>query len=204
MNEDFNFMVTPLVFNVILKLNTEGDACCIDKVYGVSQANEEGIIQNGVITKINTLFPSKKSSKKGGTKGGIQLIKLKKNKNSDKHNTLNVEIEVTFEDKYGKSYKNVQCVQLDNDDEEENVNDMIESKNYFDNTGIRKGILLCKYVELMMQWMESENGDILNVNDEYKKKFIEFMKHYQAEMKQLNDDDLQKELDLMKKLVNNQ
>ena len=36
MNDDFDFMVNPLVFNISLKLISEGDECCIDKIYGSS------------------------------------------------------------------------------------------------------------------------------------------------------------------------
>ena len=177
MNADFNYMVSPLVFNVVLRLKSEGGGLCIEKVYGTSAASEEGMVKTGEITKINTLFPSKKSKVKGGTKGGIQLIKLKNNNENGKG--FNVEIEVSFEDKYGREYKNNQFVTFETDEEDEN--DMIESNNYYDNTGIRKGILLCKYAELMMDWMqyEQDNGDnnnnTLRVNDKYKKLFKEFM-----------------------------
>eukprot|EP01084_Bolivina_argentea_P035194 65288_1 len=143
MDDEFEFMVTPLVFNVCLRLKSEGNSCKIEKVYGSSVQNEESIIKNGEITKIKTLFPSKKSKLKGGTKGGIQLILIKKSDENNSDN-INVEIEVTFEDKYGKMYKNEQCVMFESDNN--NVdNDMIENddendgnNNYFDNIGIRK------------------------------------------------------------------
>ena len=58
-------MVTPLVFNVCLKLICDGNICEIEKVYGCSNDKENNIINNGEITKIYTLFPSKKSNKNG-------------------------------------------------------------------------------------------------------------------------------------------
>jgi len=206
MDDDFDFMVNPLVFNVSLRVKAEGNACCIQKVYGTTKEREEGIIQNGEITKINTLFPSKKSKEKGGgTKGGIQLIKLRKNENEneqEKEKKMNVEIQVTFEDKYGAIYNNVQYVTFEG--EEKNKNDMIESNDYYDNTGIRKGILLCKYAELMMEWIQNDSNtlNVLTVSEKYKNLFAQFLMHFEREMKELKDPDLQKEVNLIRKLVN--
>ena len=72
MDKQFVYMVTPLVFDVVLRLKCEGNSCQIDKVYGSN--NSEDIIKNGKITKINTLFPSKKCDDTGEIQGGILLI----------------------------------------------------------------------------------------------------------------------------------
>ncbi len=37
MDEQFEYMVTPLVFDVSLKLRCEGNSCRIDKIYGSKQ-----------------------------------------------------------------------------------------------------------------------------------------------------------------------
>eukprot|EP01084_Bolivina_argentea_P264973 449018_1 len=202
MNEDFEFMVTPLVFNVLLTLKSEGNTCCIEKVYGASPQKEGEMISTGEITSINTLFPSKQSKAKGGTKGGIQLIKLKPNEDANKE--FNVVIEVTFEDKYGTRYKNQQLVHFGGAIATKNDADMIENdeSNFYDNKGIRKAILLCKYGELLMEWMKHEEGRrALHMDDEYKNKFNAFIPYFEQEMKQCEDDELQKELDLLRKLV---
>ena len=34
MNEEFKFMVTPLVYNFVLTLMAEGNSCCIEQVFG--------------------------------------------------------------------------------------------------------------------------------------------------------------------------
>src|SRR3989338_6924606 len=54
MDDEFEYMVTPLVFNLLLKLDSPGFE--IEKVYGSPEANEA----TGEIMKVNTLFPSKK------------------------------------------------------------------------------------------------------------------------------------------------
>eukprot|EP01083_Nonionella_stella_P050872 135187_1 len=203
MDEDFEFMVSPLVFNVRLTLMSEGNECCIDKVYGsaVSSEEEEERMKSGQIMKINTLFPSKQSDEKGGTKGGIQLIKLK-----DANKGLNVELEVSYEDKYGNCFKNKQCVVFKTDISDGDHSDMIEDKDFYDNTGIRKGILLCKYVELLRNWIEYEkqqtNTQSLRVNDEYKTKFQNFKQYFAKQMQECDDKALEKELKILEKLAN--
>ena len=105
----------------------------------------------------------KKSKDAGETKGGIQLIKLV---NHDKDNdNINVTLEVTFEDRNGKEYKNTQNVSF-NPPKAKLINNMIEHDendendekemeiDFYDNLGIRKTILLCKYVDLMRQWIK--------------------------------------------------
>lgn len=201
MDEDFEYMVTPLVFNVSLKLTAEGGACCIDRVYGASKEREESMIGNGEITKIHTLFPSKKSAKEGGTKGGIQLIKLKANGQGDAN--MNVQIEVSFEDKNGKKYRNEQSLCHEVDDKGDD--DMVEEADFFENSGIRKGILLCRYTEILNEWMEFErlhrDDNALSVSGKYKEILGQFVPLFESEMKECNDENLQKELDLLLKLV---
>eukprot|EP01083_Nonionella_stella_P017483 48924_1 len=198
MDNEFEFMVTPLVFNVSLRLNAEGDACGIDKIYGSASATDN---EHNIITQIDTLFPSRKIG--GKTKGGVQLIKLKRN-DLNKSDHINVEIEVRFEDRNNKEHVNKQVVTFDtqsvaaNDDMIENDEDM---NVFYDNLGIRKAILLVKYVELMMQWIDENDGSVC-VDDKYKKLFEDCLDKFQAEMKICNDKDLQKEIDIITTLLN--
>ncbi|MFC2068387.1 VWA domain-containing protein [Chloroflexota bacterium] len=62
MDDEFEYMVTPLVFN--LQLTLEADGWEIEKVYGSPEANEA----TGELMRVNTLFPSKREE--GETKGG--------------------------------------------------------------------------------------------------------------------------------------
>eukprot|EP01083_Nonionella_stella_P086944 241717_1 len=208
MDEEFDYMVTPLVFDVVLTLKCEGNVCQIDKVYGSDE-----MVKTGEIIRMDTLFAAKRRSeeKGGGVKGGIQIIKLKKRGDSEEQN-MNVEIEVSYEDRNGKRYKNEQMVALVSPPQQHNYkNDMIETDdndddahNFYDNLGIRKGILLCKYVELITAWIEnrSVSDNQLMINTKYKKLFIAFEKHFKKEMKMCGDEALQKEVDLMQILIN--
>eukprot|EP01084_Bolivina_argentea_P282947 484466_1 len=213
MDKEFEHMVTPLVFNVLLKLNCEGNSISIEKVYGSSNDEENNIIKNGEVIKISTLFPAPRSEEEGGTAGGIQLIKFKRNSNGNDH--INVNVIVTFEDRNGKEYKNEQCVtfeipktyknhvfnndMIESDDEEEKEDDF--DVNFYDNNGIRKAILLCKYASLMISWISTVNmaGTPLQIDGLHKNKFVDFLDHFQKEMKLCGDKSLDKEVKIMKK-----
>ena len=88
MVDEFEFMVTPLVFDLSLKLDADGYT--IKKVYGSPEADQS----TGEIMKVNTLFPSKVED--GQTKGGIILLKLEKT--SDDGRIL---LQTSYEDRNG-------------------------------------------------------------------------------------------------------
>lgn len=68
MDEEFELMVTPLVFD--LQLAFASGSFAIDKVYGSPEANQA----TGVLMFVSTLFPSKVEN--GETRGGVVLLKL--------------------------------------------------------------------------------------------------------------------------------
>ncbi|MDY0194519.1 MAG: VWA domain-containing protein [Sulfurovaceae bacterium] len=214
LDDEFEYMVTPLVYDLSLKL--ESKAYAIDAVYGSPDASKA----TGEIMKINTLFPSKKSEE--ATKGGVVLLKLKKMKSIDGDIILNV----TYKDQDGISHSNKQQVVIENSQ----------------NSGIRKAILVSDYVNLMKNWLIDSRADChdqpkwvnqkplilqkrvleypsthqmylmisewerascpVKVSDGYKKLFSVFAKYYEGQMKTLKDDSLNIELDIVKQLIN--
>ena len=98
------------MMNVCLKLKCEGNSCKIEKVYGSKNCKEKEILLNGEIIKIDTLFASKPSKETRRAKGGVQLIKLKRNDIDNGAKDIKVELEVAFEDIPGKLYKNMKNV----------------------------------------------------------------------------------------------
>lgn len=92
LDEEFDFMVTPLVFDLSLTLTSNK----IEAIYGTPDAKRS----NGKIMYVNTLFPSKNSDHM--IKGGIILIKVTDIKN--------LNLSVSYKDRTGKSYKNSQHV----------------------------------------------------------------------------------------------
>jgi Ca-activated chloride channel homolog len=155
LDEDFDYMVTPLVFDLNLKLDAQGWE--IEKVYGSPEADEA----TGEIMKVNTLFPSKTEG--GETKGGLVLLKLRKT-GEDGGDTLiadnsrRLTLKVSYEDRNGKKDSDEKTIEFRNDSlltKESNEKESNEVERY-DNTGIRKGILLSRYADLMKSWATDE------------------------------------------------
>ena len=142
MGEQFEYMVTPLVFD--LNLNLKSDDYNIEMVYGSDSSKE----QKGNLMKVNTLFPSK-SSEKGEIKGGVVLVKLKEKK-ENKNGKL--ELEVSYKDRNGKEYNNSQTINFNKNKTEE----------FYDNSGIRKAIVLTRYVNVLKSWILYERTEDKN------------------------------------------
>lgn len=213
MDDEFEYMVTPLVFNLNLNLDAEGYK--IEKVYGSPEANEA----TGEIMKVNTLFPSKKEDKE--TRGGIVILKLKKISPN-----ANLKLKVSYENRLGKVDTNEVAVKLES-----------KTPDFYENTGIRKGILLSRYADLMKNWINDEKESYtkqqpikpavnkiegivippdfeepqlgrwerrstpLRVSQEYKDLIKEFKIYFESEMNVIGDNTLSKEITVMKKLT---
>ncbi len=130
MTDEFEFMVTPLVFDLTLHLDSEGYE--ITDVYGSPEADQA----TGQLVRINTLFPSKVSD--GETRGGIVLIKLKKISDD-----ATITLTAGYQDRDGRPDSSTVTVSIDDE-------------QHYDNTGIRKGIVLVRYAELMKNWIYDE------------------------------------------------
>lgn len=214
--EEFDYMITPLVFDLDLKLKSNDFE--IEAVYGSDTVNKS----NGSIMHINTLFPSA-SNESGEVKGGIVILKLKKKGNG---NSLVLET----------TYKNAEKV-VDNDIQ--NVEFDIKDEDYYDNTGIRKGIALARYVNVMKKWIDSEraminsddNNDIkiirncyydeenierifenytsqyerksvkLNITEENKEKIKQLESYMRCELEYLENENFDKEFEILNKLI---
>ena len=215
MGEQFEYMVTPLVFD--LSLNLKSDDYNIEMVYGSDSLNA----QKGNFMKVNTLFPSK-ASEQGEVKGGIVLVKLKEKK--EKTNGK-IELEVSYKDRNGKEYKNTQTINF------------IKNKNeeFYDNSGIRKAIVLTRYANILKNWilfertedkkfMVGKNKGIvdlfytedevlkilgeyermpvkLKVSEEYKEIFRNMKDYILKENKEIMDDTLLKEIEILDLLI---
>ncbi|MBU0976168.1 VWA domain-containing protein, partial [Patescibacteria group bacterium] len=210
MDEGFEYMVTPLVFNLFLQLDAEGFD--IQKVYGSPEANEA----TGEIMKVNTLFPSR--TVEGEIKGGIIILKLRKISNN-----YSLSLKSSYEDREGKADGDEQEIVFGN-----------EKADYYQNLGIRKGVLLSRYADLMKNWVIDEReaysrkADVANprVTEEigisvpadvelgqwerqsiplqvaavYKDFIKKFEAYFKQEMNFLGDETLEQEVEVMEKL----
>jgi len=205
MDDEFEYMVTPLVFNLRLRLEAEGWE--IEKVYGSPEADEA----TGELMKVNTLFPSEKEE--GQTRGGLILLKLKKLAEGN-----SLKLGVTYEDRNGNEDGSDTTVLLADKEPE-----------FFENNGIRKGIVLARYADLAKNWIideqehahfsrpwepsvDREDGIIapppmlskwerqslpLTVSPGYQELFKEFSTYFAKEMEAIGDDTLEQELDIL-------
>ncbi len=219
--DDFNFMVTPLVFD--LELTVTSDNYVIDGVFGSPEAE----LATGKIMQIKTLFPS--ASEDTQIKGGVVLVKLKRNSNAGNASEP-IELTVRYKDRNGTQYTTTDIVRFTNE------------KYGYANDGIRKAILLADYVSLMKNWLLDQNKTCndhvisspprpvplfarsglinpdtrkeramiatwerrscpLSVSEGYGKLFTLFRGHFAAESKILGDGQLQQERDVLNQLI---
>jgi len=220
MDEGFDYMVTPLVFDLKLQLESKGFE--IEKVYGSPEADKA----TGQIMYVNTLFPSK--TEDGQTKGGVVLLKLKKIDEDSQ-----IKLSASYKDRNGKA-----------DQSEENVTFKDSDEDYYFNSGVRKAIVLARYANLLQDWLIDENrghdkpipvdcpiimerdrhiiipehpfippcmpdpilgqwerqSDPLKVSNHYEEIFSDFSKYFDSEMKEIGDGSLDKEYNILVKL----
>ena len=213
MGEEFEYMVTPLVFD--LELNLKSADYEIAKVYGSDTANKE----NGNIMKVNSLFPSKTTSN-GEVKGGVILLKL--NKKNEKASG-NINLSVSYKDRDGKEFSNSKDVI------------MAEQNEHYDNTGIRKAIVLTRYANTLKNWIiyertgeqrfiiiptigimdfdytedqirvmlgRNERTSVnIKVSDTYKNVFNTIKQYILNENNELKDENLKQEIEILEKLT---
>ena len=198
MDEEFKFMVTPLVFNFVLTLMAEGNSCCIEEVFG-SGDDEKAIVDNGEVMNVKSMFPSQ-HDENDQVKGGVVVLKLKNDVNGKKDVSYNMEIKSTYKDIDNKEYKLENNIMFGGG--EENLN-LKKDEEYYDNSGIRKSLLLVRYVQILKLWMkyQKKQNDKNKVTEEYKSIFKQFIEYFQAEMKVIGDKSLEKELKILNQLV---
>ena len=213
LDEEFDYMVTPLVYDLNLKLNSPSYE--IVAVYGSPDAKSA----TGEIMYVNTLFPSPTNTE--GTRGGVILLKLKKRYPSND----SLKLTVSYHDRMGKAYTSTKVANF-----KEGI--------YHDNASIQKAILLSSYVDLMknfsLDMRKGCNDKVsypafaslkrtcglyppmrpiypqvstwerkscpLYVSDGYKKILGLFTKHFEKEKRVIGDESLSKELTLLRSL----
>lgn len=123
--DEFEFMVTPMIFDLALTLKAPGFR--ISQVIGSPEAD----MATGRIMHVKTLFPA--PTDENGTRGGIILLRLEKlNDNPE------ITLTVNYEDRSGH-------------EDEVNSTFVITAAEpeHFDDAGIRKGVLLARYADLI-------------------------------------------------------
>lgn len=210
MDEGFDFMVTPLVFDLVLEADADGFD--IEQVYGSPEADAA----TGELMRVNTLFPS--LTRNGETKGGVILLKLKKTGSEPE-----LDLRVSYKDRAGTSHESSATVTIDS------------TGAHYDNAGIQKAVWLARYADLLKDWMietrrethwwtsdeplvSEEDGitvppDVtgsrweqtsvrLEVNEAYQKFFASFHEAFAREVDEIGDPSLDRELQTLDILKN--
>ena len=211
MVDEFELMVTPLVFD--LELNLEADGYEIEEVYGSPEADQA----TGEIMRVSTLFPSR--TEDGQTRGGIILLKLERVSDD-----AILVLSTTYESVDGEAGEVRMAVGIGPHD-----------RDYYENTGVWKGVLLARYADLMKAWILDERAALagapvvrpsfyddgihvpdhdgwalgqwerqsapLQVSDHYREAFSEFRGYFDAEAAAIGDEALRQELEVLARLA---
>jgi Ca-activated chloride channel family protein len=206
LDDEFDYMVTPLVFDLSLTLETTGYD--ILKVYGSPEANQS----TGEIMHVRTLFPSKVDG--GETRGGVVLLKLRRRAEGGR-----LELRASWEDRSGRRDRDVSAVEIP-------ARGGLAASPA---SGIRKAMLLSRYADVLLNWLADERrapreggrfvplisahdgipcprpplgpwerqSVRLTVSPEYRAIFGSFRDHFRGEAKALGDDALGKDLEVL-------
>jgi Ca-activated chloride channel family protein len=206
--ENFEYMVTPLVFDLSLELDADGYD--IEQVYGSTAADEA----TGEMLHVSTLFAS--PTEDGRTRGGV--VRAKGAPASDgtaARDDSSLRLRASWEDRTGRRSERETTVEFRGGGPEQ-----------FATTGVRKAVLLSRYADLLQNWMVAERerdgepesdgigvhdddhrgkweqeSDPLTVSAPYRERFATFADHLGAEMNALDDDTLEQELDVLETLA---
>ncbi len=157
--------------------------------------------------KVNTLFPSR--SKDGKTKGGVVLVKL------DRKKPGSIDLRVHYENREGETRENTRQIRFGD-----------RKPEYFENTGVRKAVVLSRYAELMKEWIKSETeqrnrsessleddrypyqpgeqerqSTPLTVSERYRQRMKDFRTYLEEEKKAIGDENLQQEIDTLERIL---
>ncbi len=132
--EEFDYMVTPLVYD--LRLDLEVDGYEVIGSYGTPSTTDE-------LLHVSTLFPSP-PDESGGSKGSIMMVKLERTKPDP---SVTVKASWTLRD--GTEVGDMVTPDFEDIEPE-----------YFANSSVRKAVALARYLDVLQDWTAEEyDGD---------------------------------------------
>eukprot|EP01026_Neomeris_dumetosa_P035928 TRINITY_DN288_c0_g1_i17.p1 TRINITY_DN288_c0_g1~~TRINITY_DN288_c0_g1_i17.p1 ORF type:complete len:510 (+),score=71.84 TRINITY_DN288_c0_g1_i17:112-1641(+) len=195
LDEEFQFMVTPILFDLKLELDrssvTGTNTWYMAGVYGVSEFNA-GMSEYKIL-EVSTLYPSPRNEDR--IKGGIILVEVAPT--TTQPGPLILQLQYT--DQFGSLKKF----------RDSYVFDDLETE-FFGSKAVQKSILLTRYVNLLHAWLREVTGsDVavevppgtkLEVSKSTAQKFIQFVDIMEEWNEELNDENLVREIKLLEKL----
>ena len=203
MDSGFDHMVHPLIFDLEVKLS----GAEMERVYGSPQADES----TGTVLKVATLFPSETVG--GEVRGGVILAKMASPFSSAGGEP--VRLTVSYKDRVGKEFTG-----------KTDVNFGSPQTEVYPGAGFRKAVVLTRYATLLRDWIASEREVYatlpetneleeleiilgqwertsfpLFVSRIHRERMRLFRRYLRAEMKQVGDPTLERELTVLDQLI---
>jgi Ca-activated chloride channel family protein len=196
LGEEFDYMVTPLVYNLTLELDADGYE--VDAVHGSPSADAA----HGRLMHVGTLFPSAKQD--GDTRGGVVLVRLEQQRPD-----ADLELVASWTERGGSDQRERVTVSVP------------ESPETFAHEGIRKAVVLARYARELRTWardihdradtaagvddwvLADERGAHeresvpLVVPDEYAGQFTRLREYLADQREAVADDSLEQEVELL-------
>lgn len=219
--EEFDYMVTPLVFD--LRLQVSSDSYRIARVYGSPESDEA----TGEIMHVRSLFPSAKTEE--GVRGGVVLLQLSALSQADPNTVHLIKLSVTYEDGLGVPGTDERLASIPA------LVSLREQASSYASSGVRKAIMLSRYANSLKNWLADQpskkdkpqivsrqsfhmcpccpiplppllgewerTSNSLVVAPEYKTVFAKLLAYMNEEFLALGDQDLQDELDVLALLL---
>ncbi|MEF8839543.1 MAG: VWA domain-containing protein [Haloarculaceae archaeon] len=205
MDEGFEYMVTPLVFDLNLTVDAAGYE--IRNVFGTT----DEAASTGRVLHVKTLFPSQ--SEGGKTKGGVVLLQLAKTGDSPE-----LTLSASYENRAGESFHSNRSITFADHD-----------APYFESSGVRKAVALQRYATLLRNWAAFERSQVygvtppepdtpdddiyvrelgtweqrsvaLRVSELYRERFARFQSSFEAQIDALGDESMDRDLGILENL----
>jgi len=203
MTDGFDYMVTPLVYDLTLEVETDGYE--IERVYGSPQAEAS----TGQLMHVTTLFPSRSTS--NGSEGSVVLVELNRTGGTDNET---VSLTASYETASGAERSSTRTVVFEN-----------RSAPYFETTGVRRAVVLTEYATLLRNWMSHErSGGVgvaaddaiesrdlgqweqqsveLRVSDPYGERIAAFRPYFRQHAEALGTEQFEADLAVLDRLIN--
>ena len=199
LGEEFDYMVTPLVYD--LNLDLEADGYEIEAVHGSPSADAA----TDRLMHVGTLFPSAKQD--GEARGGVVLVRLKQTISD-----TDLDLVASWTERDGGEYTERVTV------------DIPEGSETYAHTGVRKAVALARYARELRRWAADLHGRadratgvddwlLPNRRDEYERESVPLVvpdrytdrfdwlhQYLTDEMDAVSDETLQQEVELLETL----
>jgi len=215
----FDYMVTPLMFDLGMTMSSNGYR--LKHVYGSPDVNATD--ENPQLIHVKSLFPSESSAR--GVKGGLVLLLLEKNENCVGENCDQIQLEVKYETRNGRVHTASRTFAYEGSlptNEDDDLQDSIRKGILLTRYGraLKFWLQTERKVEhptrpispaliwrlgLPVDFPQSNRWELLSqkltVSPAMKAVFRRLKDYFEEEMRAINDSDMQKDVDVILKLL---